>query len=376
VGTPIDLPVLVYLTLCVLSTAVNASRFEPPPHMTVWQPTVLTAALVVYFYGAAAWISKPARLAIVALAITAAIAGIGIAADYDYLTQSVAWRRMGAYPSVSQWSGYPQIGLLLSIALPLPLALLMLARRRSAIVAAAILTAVFVADLIAVNSRSALVVVAAGYVAFACAELVRFKRVRLLVIAAVPAICATVFLMSNTASGGAVRYWFQTRLYLQYISAGSTESIATGLGRFEIWKYAAEVIEDNPWLGVGPGKYSAAFREKFAGQTLPGGTDAHAHNSAIHIATETGIPSSLAFLAWWVVLFRELARAWRPERNVVVTAGVTGALLAYFLRSFSDHFPASSLITSTRVSFLMWTLLAMGVATVRLAERGRSASHA
>ncbi|MCC7418397.1 MAG: O-antigen ligase family protein [Acidobacteria bacterium] len=376
IRTPIDLPVLAYLALCVLSTEVNAARFEPPPHMTVWQPTLLTCALVLYYYGASAWLARSARLAFASAALVAAIAGIGIAADYDYLTQSVAWRRMGAYPSVGQWSGYPQIGLLLTIALAMPLALMMAARRRAALVAGGILVLILAGDLIAINSRSALVVGGGLYAAFAAAEVLRFRRWRLAALAGVPAICFTLFVMSDTASGGAVRYWFQTRLYLQYMTAsGPTESLATGLGRFSIWRHAGELIRENPWLGVGPSKYSAAFRRHFAGQALPGGEDAHAHNSTIHIATETGIPSALAFLAIWAIMLWRLTRAWPRDGFVVVVAGVTGALLAYFLRSFSDHFPASSLISSTRVSFLMWTLLAMGAAALRVVDRGGAAAH-
>ena len=377
IRTPIDVPVLIYLALCVLSTLVNAARFEPPPHATVWTPAILTACLVVYFFGLAAWLGERTRLAVLAIAIVAAIAGIGVASVYDYFSSSVAWRRMGAYPSVGQWSGYPQLGLLFSIAFPLPLAMVVAGRRRTAVIAAAILALVFALDLIVVNSRSALVVVAGIYVGFAVVEVVRFRRWRLALFGGAPAMCLVALMMTDTGVGGGMRYWFQTRLYLQYITAsGWSESPGSGFGRFAIWKYAGEVIGNNPWLGVGPGKYSAAFREKFAGRDLPGGTDAHAHNSTVHIATETGIPSALAFVAIWLLMFKALARAWLSDRNLVLVAGITGALLTYFLRSFSDHFPASSLITSVRVSFLMWTLLAMGAAAVRLSTRQRPAAHA
>ena len=82
------------------------------------------------------------------------------------------------------------------------------------------------------------------------------------------------------------------------------------------------------------------------------------------------------FLALWVMLFRDLARIWPDARDPVLVLGLGGALLTYFLRSFSDHFPASGLITSTRVSFLLWTLLAAGVAVIRLAQRDQPVTHA
>ena len=72
VRTPIDVPVLAYLGLCILSTAVNYARYEPLPHMTVWQPTVLTAILVVYFYGVAALLERRTRLTILVTGLVAA----------------------------------------------------------------------------------------------------------------------------------------------------------------------------------------------------------------------------------------------------------------------------------------------------------------
>ena len=45
-----------------------------------------------------------------------------------------------------------------------------------------------------------------------------------------------------------------------------------------------------------------------------------------------------------------------------------GVLVAYFLRNVGDDFTSGIIMTSDRVSFLLWTLFAAGASVVRLPD--------
>jgi len=362
--TALDMPIVLYLALVVLSTAVNAGRLPPLLNVTVWQPALQLGILMAFFYGAVSLLRTPARLGLLTVALVVAISVIGVEAAYDYLTLSVAWRRIGHYPSLAQWSGYPQLGMLFAVALPLPLAAVMYGRRRPVIVGSLVVAAAFLLDLLAVNSRVTYVAAGATYLALALLEIVKFRRFRLLGIAVITVLCVAVYIQIDTAMGGSFKYRWQTRLYLQYIAASGPEpGISTGFGRFVTWRHAAGLIRDSPWLGVGPAKYFAAVQRKYVDSWQ--GEDIHAHNTFLHVAAETGIPSALVLLTMWALLFKRLASAVARSQTGMLTIGFAGALIAFFVCSWSDHFTAYGLAPRNRIAFLSWTLLAAAVAALR-----------
>lgn len=364
VRTVLDVPIALYFALVVLSTALNAGRLPPLLNVTVWQPALQLGVLMAFFYGAVSLLRTPARLGVLTVALVVAISVIGVEAAYDYLTLSVAWRRIGHYPSVAQWSGYPQLGMLFAVALPLPLAALIYSRRQATIVASIVVAVALLLDLAAVNSRITYVAAGATYLALAAAEVVTLRQFRLLGIALATALCIVIYSKVDTARGGTFAYWWQTRLYLQYLPAsGTAQGISTGFGRFVTWRHAAGLIRDRPWLGVGPAKYFSAVQRKYVDSWQ--GEDVHAHNTFLHVAAETGIPSALVLLMMWALLFKRLASAIARSPTGMLTIGFAGALIAFFVCSWSDHFTAYGLAPRNRIAFLSWTLLAAAVAAVR-----------
>lgn len=361
--TVLDGPIALYLVLLALSNALNAGRFPQPMNIAIWQPPLQTAILVAFFYGTVQLLRTPIRLALFSVVLVVAISVVGVEASYDFLTLSVAWRRIGYYPSVGQWSGYPQLGMLFTVAFPLPLAALMCSNRRSPIVAASVVAVALLLDLVFVNSRITYLAAGVTYLTLALTEIVKFRRFRLLGIAVAAVLCVVVYSKINTARGGTFAYWWQTRLYLQYGSfSGPAPGVATGFGRFEIWRHADGIIRGNPWIGVGPGHYFEAVRSTFADWHYD---DIHAHNTFLHTAAETGIPSAIVLLAMWGVLFKHMMSGRMRSDVDSLRLGFAGALVAFFMCSMSDHFTAYGLAPRNRIAFLTWALVAAGVASVR-----------
>lgn len=69
--------------------------------------------------------------------------------------------------------------------------------------------------------------------------------------------------------------------------------------RVYTWKATANMIADQPWLGVGPGVYAIAYPQ----YTIAGSTRL-AHSSYLQLAAESGVPALIAFLLMLVVVAR------------------------------------------------------------------------
>lgn len=353
--TALDVPIAAYVALMVLSTILNAGRFPTLDTVTLWQPTRQMAILLLFFYGASFLLRTPMRIALLIVAVVVAISVIGVETAYDHVALNVPWRRMAYYPSVGQWSGYPQLGMLFALALPLPLAAVITSRRGRVIAASSVMAAALLIYLVTVNSRVTYVAAIATYLALGALEIVEFRRFRLLGFA----LAATLLVggyIQLARQGGSLAYWWKTRLYLQYITASGPEPAQTGFGRFRVWDNAEAIIRDHPLIGVGPGKYFEAMKIKFP-DTFKG-EDIHAHNTFLHVAAETGIPAALVLLAIWGILLKSLVQAVRRPDNAHLALGLAGALLAFFVCSLTDHFTAYGLSPRNRIGFLIWTLTA------------------
>ena len=84
--------------------------------------------------------------------------------------------------------------------------------------------------------------------------------------------------------------------------------------RLAHWLAALRMWEAQPWLGVGPGNYAAAY----ADYALPRWPDplGHAHNIYLNVLGETGILGLLTFLFMWGTLVSWLLRSiWRRPGN-------------------------------------------------------------
>ncbi len=121
-----------------------------------------------------------------------------------------------------------------------------------------------------------------------------------------------------------------------------------GTPRSLIWRIAFQHVDQNPWLGVGPG---------FAPEKLSVIDIYHCHNNIVHVAMETGLPTAVIFSAMMLTLLLLPLRNLNSDRRMFIS---TLPILAYFSYSWTGYplgLPAGTL------------LLAMCVNEARLQQR-------
>jgi len=82
------------------------------------------------------------------------------------------------------------------------------------------------------------------------------------------------------------------------------------------WKTAVRMIMHRPLLGVGAGNFASSYLRYRSG----GLNSLYAHNFFLQLASETGLPSLLAFLCFLLMLFAR-------KGNVSMQAGLAGVLI-------------------------------------------------
>jgi O-antigen ligase len=133
------------------------------------------------------------------------------------------------------------------------------------------------------------------------------------------------------------------------------DAFATITLRFDVWRLAADMIRNHPWLGSGLG----TFKLQYEPYTIPiYETVEHAHNLWLMLATEMGLIFTVGFIAIvGLIVQRSLVSIITqnmPRREKYVLAGYligfAGILIfAMFDLSFYD----------SRVNVLGWLLLAV-----------------
>ncbi len=141
--------------------------------------------------------------------------------------------------------------------------------------------------------------------------------------------------------------------------------------RFDIWGSALGIIGDHPLTGAG----IATFRDRavrndypvpnFDYPLNPALTDfsrrsvPHAHNAALQIGADLGLPGMIVFIGWNCTAFYLLWRCWRwgDTDARVIAIGTAGGLLAYWAYGMIDAVPLWD-----RFSFIYWLMLGMAAA--------------
>jgi O-antigen ligase len=128
-------------------------------------------------------------------------------------------------------------------------------------------------------------------------------------------------------------------------------------GRVHFWRAALRIFRDHPWLGTGPGTFSAVHPQY---QDDPRFYARDAHNLYVQTLAETGLTGAVvllwflgALLALWL---RTLARAQATEEYPLV-AGVGLGLAAFWLHSGLDMdwaFPAVPATAFALIGVLVW----------------------
>ena len=152
----------------------------------------------------------------------------------------------------------------------------------------------------------------------------------------------TAWVLLSQSGGGRKRIGFAVAIWAGYLvgsflgpllvveqgGVGSVVDRVLGAAysdRLVMWTDAIRVALAHPWLGVGPGEYASA--QYWVTSASPGtlGTP-YAHNAALQLGAEFGVPVAIAFVAlntWW--LTSDARRRWADP--VVSTILMMGGLL-------------------------------------------------
>ena len=131
--------------------------------------------------------------------------------------------------------------------------------------------------------------------------------------------------------------------------------------RTKLWKAAVLMIKDNPWTGVGYHRWRdeiLAYSKRIPNWSLDQAAYAHAHNSYLTLAAETGIPGLIFFLLFWISLIREqlllLRKVLRDDTSYPLIQASLAALGALLVAAFFEH----NLMTAT-ISLCLFFLLGL-----------------
>jgi O-antigen ligase len=95
--------------------------------------------------------------------------------------------------------------------------------------------------------------------------------------------------------------------------------------RLVLWDVAWDLFKAHPIMGVGMGDYEAEAKKLVAGREVR--TTVDSHNVYLQILSTRGLVGFIPFVAFWVVLFRELFRAKRARpRGTVEWGYAVGAI--------------------------------------------------
>ena len=107
--------------------------------------------------------------------------------------------------------------------------------------------------------------------------------------------------------------------------------------RLAHWQAAVNMIEAQPWTGVGFSNYQPVYEQyRLLNWPAPLG---HAHNIYLNIAAETGLPGLAAYAVLWIAIFALTLRAIRDRRGVdrALALGLLGAWVHLSVHHLFDN---------------------------------------
>ena len=363
-SVPVSLPL--YVAIALLSAAVHRGAsvmaapspawlglFTPAAHLFSWGLLV---------YAAGYLLRSPWRMSLVVVMVVASTCLLGVQILFDRAVTGFTYLRNGSssIPSVSQWGGLHQTGMVLLVALPFPMAVALTAQSRWRMLSGWLVSAALLGIGYVNGSRTGVLAMAVVIAAMGLAVLLRRGSGPLVRKALVAAVLVVVGLGLG---------------YLIFSNNSSMPAVASLTGdRAPIWTAAAMMTIDHPWLGVGPGNYPSMMENgEYAVRYLPwypvsrGGTD-QAHNMLLQASAELGLAGALVLLLLWRSMIVSCLRAWASDCVPLIALGTGGAMSAYLLRSMADSF-MDILMAADRTRILIALFFGVALALNRLPSR-------
>lgn len=155
---------------------------------------------------------------------------------------------------------------------------------------------------------------------------------------------------------------------------------ASVVDRQDILRRTARMIADHPLVGIGLGTYDDVVYSQYGHTTAQRffRRGLHAHNTPLHILTETG---AVGFLAWcylWFVIGRHLLRRARDGGTLgrLRASALLGMLLSALMLSMTEVMIAPRVYASLRMNLTLALLVVYGIRLASLAPREGTVSDA
>lgn len=354
----------------VLASAVLAIAAQPR-----WYPRLdVPAALVGLAWLVSAWLAPlpgatampvltcvlvvcgtarlPPAIARALFAGCLALAVLLLALVTAYELATLGELRSAAYPGLDGWGGYPEMGLLGVMTLPVALSLAIGSGPWEARAGAAVAALAAALGVVLSASRAAW-----GAAVVATALVLLAQRRNRLRTAAVATVVGVVLLVAGVAT-----------LSLRPRGTGGSGPVNVAVeSRLAAWGQAIELWKARPLIGWGPASYQRVYANRHGDAS-----DArfHAHSAYLHVAVETGVLGLVSAL-WLaaVVVAGAGSRAAPPGTMVAAArAGLVCGLIAVAVRFLIDYFdPAGA-----GVRLMLWL---SALAGLRLALEAPPASR-
>jgi putative inorganic carbon (hco3(-)) transporter len=333
------------------------------PEITRAQVLQLLMGLALY-YAAVNWTGERSRLGWLRAGLVAAGLGLALIAPFstDLLSGKFGFLQRGSaqLPRLLSETVNPNVmaGILI-VLIPLALAVLLFSWRQSRPIELALMAVAAIASLAVLpltESRGALISLAAA----------------LLVLIALRWRWGWLALPLSALGSGVIVWRVGVERISALFSAGS--AIGGLSGRPEVWSRALYMIQDFPFTGVGMGTFKSVANLLYPFFTLGPDADVpHAHNLALQVAVDLGLPGLIA----WLTLFGlVVVGAWQVYRRGRASGdgwltGLGAGLLASQMAS-AVHGLTDAVTWGTRPAVLVWAVWGLAMAAWNLRERADS----
>jgi O-antigen ligase len=142
-------------------------------------------------------------------------------------------------------------------------------------------------------------------------------------------------------------YWFSTTgsltIDIELARLSGANLSETLQYRFQVWKWAIQVIDDFPFTGVGYNIFRELAPLLYFGPWL--GDVAHAHNIWLDIGVSLGIGGIIVWLILWIINIKSLWKVYSMNSNRwkgFTALGLLAGWYSYFIFGLADTIPLGS----------------------------------